>query len=38
MGIENNIVKLECGSKNGTALLINETHAITARHCVKDAY
>lgn len=38
MGIENNIVKLECGSKKGTALLINETHAITARHCVKDAY
>lgn len=38
MGIENNIVKLRCGSECGTALLIDDTRAITARHCLKDAY
>lgn len=38
MGIENNIVKLFCQHELGTALLINENHAITVFHCVKSAY
>ncbi len=38
MGIEKNIVKLHCGSEYGTAILIDDIHAITARHCLKDAY
>lgn len=38
MGIEKNIVKLHCGSEYGTAILIDDTRAITARHCLKDAY
>lgn len=38
MNIENNIVKLFCGTEQGTALLIDSQHAITVYHCVESAY
>ena len=37
MGIEENIVKLACGKEQGTAVLVDEWHAITVFHCVRDA-
>ena len=39
MKATNNIVKLLCGTEQqGTALLVNQEHAITVRHCLKDFY
>jgi len=35
----NNIVKLICGTeKQGTALLVDQNHAITVRHCLEDFF
>lgn len=39
MKATNNIVKLLCGTEQqGTALLVDQEHAITVRHCLKDFY
>lgn len=39
MNVERNIAKLRCGSgQQGTALIIDEEHAVTVRHCLKDFY
>lgn len=39
MNVERNIAKLKCGAdQQGTALIIDEGHAVTVRHCLKDFY
>lgn len=39
MNVERNIAKLKCGvDQQGTALIIDEGHAVTVRHCLKDFY
>lgn len=39
MKATNNIVKLLCGTEQqGTALLVDQEHAITVRHCLKEFY
>lgn len=36
--IKSNIIRLKCGKKEGTAFLIDDDKAITARHCVTEYF